>query len=175
MWTINIYTSDVDYPVGRVYSTKLWAIACHRGKSIAEGDYEAYAYDSTRLSSYPDKDVEHLLDSEREAFRAFLHNCVQQHRMAAKSSASNAQQSESLHTCRPRSKCREYEVYLLNIDSAMPRRSSRHTPEWTLNEFARDAAFRAEENLKRPQFLVYRLFARFDLPSEVVLVSLTVY
>ena len=64
--------ADSDYsPVGRVYYAlySLRAIACHRGKSLATGQYEAYAYDLTSsLPSDPNKDVEHLLDTRKKHF-----------------------------------------------------------------------------------------------------------
>ena len=37
-----------------------------------------------------------------------------------------------------------------------------------LNEFERAAAFRAEDNFKRPQYIVYRRIGIFELPSEQV-------
>ena len=95
--TTHLVISDVDYSVSRLYYAlnSLETIVCLQGKSIAEGDYEAYASDSTCFLSDQDKNVENSLDSGKKAVRVFLYNCVQQNIITAKSSASNAQQSET--------------------------------------------------------------------------------
>ena len=163
----------------------LRAFASHSGKSIAEGYFEAYAFDSSLAASLVadrNNDVERLLPAEKQAVRDYLDDCVLRHRwqriVAEQSAASNSQQApfrSELPTAFevPRIHAGVSRVdQLLDTGFASVALTGTKKTSLTdlLNEFEREAAFRVEENFKRPQYLVYRRIEIFELPSEQVLV-----